>query len=66
MNKEAAWAIANLVDGGSPDQIATMVEIGGIEGLLPYLLHLDANDPMTGVILRSAMNSNRGIYMSWI
>ncbi len=53
MQKEAAWAIANLVDGGWPKQVVFMIELGGLRGLLNYFLTLEGNEAVLEVVVRS-------------
>lgn len=42
MRKEAVWAVANLVQGGSPDQVAAVSEQGLLVALCDLLTVTDA------------------------
>lgn len=39
--KEAMWALANIVEGGTPQQIVDMTEMGGIHGLMENIANTD-------------------------
>lgn len=57
VRKEAVWLIANLTEGGSPEQIKTVIRADGLTHMSRALSKLDRPDTIV-ICLRGALPSS--------